>query len=348
MRFGSGDLPPIKTTFNRLHWLDIAEYVATAGSAVGTVVAIAGQHIAYATAPLSLAIALNLTNRQRLAWHHKQENLLLKAHITNCYEDLSGQFPREMYSDRVNLSEIHTDVNFSEIQEQIHDLHDSLNILENKSASLATKVYQNLSVELDAIRQQIANFSEPFDITNLENEIESLYAQIAAFANQPVIDLQHYEKFYQTFQDLDNKNREVILPCLKLLVKDVKDLQKDNLTTSSKLENLTQKFIARSETAQLSKVKRVVLQLRESVTQLQQTEVIADLLKSIDKLQADLNLLTVKFNHRPEAQTIQKLELLVTMLVTSVTHLKRVSKDEETVNVLNQLQKSLTSQLKKP
>ena len=138
----------------------------------------------------------------------------------------------------------------------------------------------------------------------------------------------------------------MILPCLKLLVKDVKKLQQANLKNSSKLETLIQEFIARPELAQISNVKRVVSQLRESVTQLQQTEVIADLLKSIEKLKSELNILTGKFNDRTERQQIQKLDLLVTMLVTSVTQLKRLSKDEETVKLLNKLQKSRNPKLK--
>jgi hypothetical protein len=119
----------------------------------------------------------------------------------------------------------------------------------------------------------------------------------------------------------------------------VKQLQEGHMIISSKLENLTQEFIARPEAAQMSKIKRVLPQLNESVAQLQETEVIADLLKSIDRLQADLNILSGKFNHRPEPQQVHKLELLVTMLVTSVTHLKRIYRDEEKVNTINKLEK---------
>lgn len=139
----------------------------------------------------------------------------------------------------------------------------------------------------------------------------------------------------------------MILPWIKLLVKDVKDLQEGHMIMSSKVENLTQEFIARPEAAQLSKIKRVVSQLNESVAQLQETEVIADLLKSIDRLQAEFNILSGKFNHRPEPQQIHKLELLVTMLVTSVTHLKRIYRDEATLNSVNKLEKPSNIQQKK-
>lgn len=338
MSFGSKDRPQLNTMFTRFHWLELAEYAATAGSVVGTVLAIAGKHIAYVATPLSLAIVLNLTNRQRLAKQHQQEYLLLEAHINHYYEDIVAQFPSRIPG---------ADINLSEIQEQIQDLQDSLSILENKSASLATKVYQNLSGELNVIREEMRNISEPLDITNLENEIESLYAQIAAFANQPRLDSKEYEKFYQNFQKLEQKHRDVILPCIKLLVKDVKELQEGHMIMSSKVEHLTQEFIARPEAAQLSKIKRVVSQLNESVAQLQETEVIADLLKSLDRLQAEFNILSGKFNHRPEPQQIHKLELLVTMLVTSVTHLKRIYRDEATVNMLNKLEKPSNLQQKK-
>ena len=318
---------------------------------MGTVVAIAGQHIAYATAPLSLAIVLNLTNRQRLVWQHQQEHLLLKAYITHCYDDLSGQFPSQLSSSDIHFAEIHTDlnpdVNLSEIQEQINYIQDALNILENKSASLATKVYQNLSVEIDVIRQEITNISEPFDITNLENEIESLYAQIATFANENVIDSNHYDKFHYEFKRLERKHEEVIVPCIKLLLKDVRELKEAHLRTSMKLDTLTQQFISRPELAQVSKVKRVVSQLRESVSQIQQTEIISELLNSISQLKLELEVLSNKFNYRPETQQLHQLEFLVTMLVTSVTHLKRLTKDEEGMKALNKLQLSRKSKLKK-
>ncbi len=326
MSFGSKDQPQSNTIFTRFHWLELAEYAATAGAVMGTVLALAGQHIAYVTTPLSLAIVLNLTNRQRLVRQHQQEYHLLEYHINHCYDEISAQFPSRLPA---------ADINLSEIKEQIKDLQASLSILENKSASLATKVYQNLCGEINEIRAEISNISEPLDITNLENEIESLYAQISTFANQPRLDSQEYEKFYQNFQKLEQKHRDVILPCIKLLVKDVKELQAGHMIMSSKLENLTQEFIARPEPAQLSRIKRVVSQLNESVAQLQQTEIIADLLKSIERLQAEFNILSGKFNHRPEPQQIHKLELLVTMLVTSVTHLKRIYRNEATLNSLN-------------
>lgn len=338
MRFGTKDQLQANNISPRFHWLELTEYVATAGTLVGTLMAIAGQHIAYATTPLSLAIVLNLANRQRFTKQHQQEYHLLEDHINHCRQDILTQLPRNLPGENINLSGI---------QEQIQDLQAYLNILENKSASLATKVYQNLAGELNAIREEISNISEPLDITNLENEIESLYKQIAAFANQPRIDSNHYEKFYQNFQKLEQQHREVVLPCIKLLVKDVKELQQGYLVMSSKLENLTQDFIARPEPAQLSKIKRVVSQLNESVAQLQETEVIADLLKSLDRLQAEFNILAGKFNHRPELQQIHKLELLVTMLVTSVTHLKRIYRHEEKLNSIGKLEKTENYQLKK-
>ncbi len=337
MRFGSSDIPQIKTIFTRFHWIEIAEYAATAASALGTVVTIAGQNIAYATAPLSLAIALNLTNRQRLAQKQEQEHLILKTHINHCYEDISGKLPISTPSSEVNLSKI---------QEQINDLQDSLNILENKSASIATKVYQNLSVELDAIRQEVAKLNEPFELSNVENEIAILYEQMATLASQSFVDVQEYEQFYQNFKRLEQKTREVILPCLRVMVNEFKELQKKHLKYSIKLEKLNNEFISRPEGAQLSKVKRVVSQLTESVTQLQQTEVIADLFKSVDQIQAELKILRNKFNQRSEPEQIQKLELIVTMLVNSVTELKSLTEDEETIHLVNELENYRNYQLK--
>lgn len=49
--------------YNR-QFLDIAEYASVAGSALGTVVAVASGQFGYAAAPLTLDISLNVVNRR--------------------------------------------------------------------------------------------------------------------------------------------------------------------------------------------------------------------------------------------------------------------------------------------
>ncbi|GEM_PF-3100722 len=47
-------------------WLEIAEYLSIAGSVLGSAVAVTSQQVICATAPVSLALLLNLVNRRRL------------------------------------------------------------------------------------------------------------------------------------------------------------------------------------------------------------------------------------------------------------------------------------------
>lgn len=47
------------------HWLDLSEYALLAGSGIGSVAAVASQQVAFAAAPLSILLLLNLINRRR-------------------------------------------------------------------------------------------------------------------------------------------------------------------------------------------------------------------------------------------------------------------------------------------
>jgi hypothetical protein len=47
------------------HWLDLVEYVFIAGSFAGTVAAVTTKQGIFAVTPLTLAIGLNVINRQR-------------------------------------------------------------------------------------------------------------------------------------------------------------------------------------------------------------------------------------------------------------------------------------------
>ena len=56
----------------KTHWLEISEYVSLYAAALGTLAAAATQQVVYAAAPLTVAIGLNIANRER--WKQLQES----------------------------------------------------------------------------------------------------------------------------------------------------------------------------------------------------------------------------------------------------------------------------------
>ncbi|MBD2385401.1 hypothetical protein [Cylindrospermum sp. FACHB-282] len=60
---------------NKRHWLEMTEYVLLGFSILGTIPAGVTQQVVYAAVLLSLSMALNLANRQKLNYSQLQQNL---------------------------------------------------------------------------------------------------------------------------------------------------------------------------------------------------------------------------------------------------------------------------------
>ena len=313
-------LPQLKTIFTHLHPLEIGEYAAVLGSVVGSVVAAMGQHLVWATAPLTIAIALNAANRQRLWQQHYMQNTNVSTQFDQRCDELTRQIASLPKPEEVNIKQI---------EEEISDLHKSISILENKSSFMANKVYQNISAEVETLRQKLLAISEPFDINRIEAKIAAIQAEIRALASKASFDPEDFQRLRQALGQIDRKQRELLEPTLTRLTENCQQLEQSNITLTGKLDIITQKFNARPEVIQLSRLKKAVEELRESVSQLQQTEVIAELLTETAKLRSEVTQLSFDFRERAEPQDIQQLQLLIKLLVKSMTQLKRFAPVEE-------------------
>ena len=313
-------LPQIKKILTHLHPLEIGEYAAVVGSVVGSLVAALGQNLVWATAPLTVAIALNAANRQRLWQQHHMQNTSVSTQFDQRYDEITRQIASIPKPEEVNLKQI---------EEEIVDLHKSISILENKSSFMANKVYQNISAEVESLRQKILAISEPFDINRIDSKIAALQSEIRALASKASTDPEDFQRLRQALAQIDRKQRELLEPTLTRLAENYQQLEQSNVTLTAKLDLVTQKFNSRPEVIQLSRLKKAVEELRESVSQLQQTDVIAELLTETTKLRHDLTQLAFDFQKRSEPQDIQQLQLLIKLLVKSMTQLKRLTPVEE-------------------
>ncbi|AFY85451.1 hypothetical protein Oscil6304_5989 [Oscillatoria acuminata PCC 6304] len=264
------------------HWLDITEMLLLVGSVAGTVAAAIAQQAAYAAAPVTLALWLNFLNQKR------REGLTQET------------IPSVISEIELKLSELNRELkalpqpvtpNLNEVNEELSKLNKSVTMIEGKAAFMTSKVYDNLTLKLEALQKQISEFTEPFDLTRFEAKIASLNVAVQFLAQRPIVDLQEFEKLHRQILQVEADRREVLSPYLQQLEGEIQKLQQTDLILTRKVDTLTQKFNARPEMAQLSKLSRIVARLSDSLNQMQQTEAIASLYEDISGLSREINQL---------------------------------------------------------
>ena len=176
-------------------WLEIIEYISIGASAVGAVLAIILERIVYVSAPVSLALLLNLVNRQRLALESKQrtseETSQLHRHLGDDLESLRASIlalASQVDSSRIEseLETIVEEIATTETNIQtsltplksldLHPLRDDVEQLRNQS----TYVLDSLA----SILQRLDNSPAAETINALENRVTQLSADLAAMGTE--------------------------------------------------------------------------------------------------------------------------------------------------------------------
>lgn len=141
---------------NERNWLNIAEYVLLASSLAGSVAAVASQQVVYATAPLTLAMSLNLASRQRLQQQSQQQI--------------------EAISDvRLEAKSLHNKVQALPLTERVNDVEASIRKLEQTIVDVGTRQQLDTLVEAFNSRPElkaIGSLNEA--ISYLRNRLEQL------------------------------------------------------------------------------------------------------------------------------------------------------------------------------
>lgn len=175
--------------------LEIAEYVSLAGSALGTLVAVASKQVVFAAAPLTAALVLNLVNRRRLQQqtqdsitgaltqsnqvaHFLQQQVQALPSINSQLDTLNQQFnsrpeiqaiaqlntARAQLTEQLdaltlrlnNLQTQKEEVEFTEVEQAIANIHDQLHTLTLRLDNLQTPQ----AVELTEVEQAIASIHD--------------------------------------------------------------------------------------------------------------------------------------------------------------------------------------------
>ncbi|MCT7985032.1 hypothetical protein NG796_17305 [Laspinema sp. A4] len=280
------------------HWLETTELLLLVGSVVGTVAAAIAKQAAYAAAPVTLALWLNFINQKRRDGLQDEKIPLVISEIELKLSELDRQLKTIPAPVTINLSEVH---------EELSKLNKSVTMIEGKAAFMTSKVYDNLSLKIDALQKQISEFTEPFDLTRFEAKIASLNVAVQFLAQRPIIDLQDFDKLHRQILQVEADRREVLSPYLQQLEGEIQKLQQTDLILTRKVDTLTQKFNARPEMAQLSKLSRIVARLSDSLNQMQQTEAIASLYEDISGLSREINQLKQQLKLQPKLTPLQEL-----------------------------------------
>lgn len=305
----------LRQTLNQCDWIELAEYASLACSAVGSVVAVVTQQVAYAALPLTLALSLNSIEQKRRAKRHSADFPSALNQVYQRFIDLD---------DRLQSLPKPVEIDLVGIHDELAKFNKSLTIIEGKAAFMSSKVYDNLSVQINTLRKQIEEVSEPFDLTKVESQLATLKVAVQFLSQRPVVDPQEYEKLYRLFLQLEANHREFVMPFLQRLEREIQGLHSADINLNNKLDQLGQKFSARPEQAQLSKLGRMVARLSDSVNQIQQTEVIAALYEEIGQLSQQLNRVNQGLKARPEHwQMNQLLEMQQTQMAQLEQKLNR-------------------------
>ncbi len=237
----------VKQTFDKKHWLNLAEYACIIGSALGAFGVVASGQAFYAVAPMTLALSLNVANRYRF----EQQMLLsqkseigeiqssvekLEKNAVKVIVKLRQQLSTEIESVREKFSTESIQVLDSEIQQQLTALEHSASSVQKSLASVDKKALTTDDWEI--VNGRLLVIEEA--IANLQRDMEIL-------AKKPEADISQLQA---KIDDLEIQNTQVVKPHLKRLITLVRQLQHTNYSSQLSHQSLISKQPIREVTGE--------------------------------------------------------------------------------------------------
>jgi vacuolar-type H+-ATPase subunit E/Vma4 len=240
----------LRQILSEYHWLDLAESVSIAASALGTLAGALSGQVVYAAAPLTVALSLNLANRYRLDENTEQYTKAAISDVRNVVESLYTALPEN--------DQPHMD--FQALQKSIYHLQKVTERLESKA--LTEDDWQMVNVRFLTLQESLEKLTE--SIGNSPLVVPARQGSEAG-ENPGEGVLAHYSELEQRISQLEQKNHEVIKPYLQRLTQTLQQLKQDQ-----SLGKVRKKIQALSEEIK----QRTVVQV-EVETLTQQLETIA-------------------------------------------------------------------------
>jgi tetrahydromethanopterin S-methyltransferase subunit B/lipoate-protein ligase A len=313
----------LRQIISEYHWLDLAESVSIAASAIGTLAGALSGQVVYAAAPLTVALSLNLANRYRLDENTEQYTKAAISDVRNVVESLYTALPE---NDQPQMD-------FQALQKSIYHLQKVTERLENKALTeddwqMVNVRFLTLQESLEKLTQSIGN--SPLVVPAIqigeagENPGENYGENPGEGALAP------YSELEQRISQLEQKNHEVIKPYLQRLTQTLQQLKQDQ-----SLGKVRKKIQALSEEIK----QRTVVQV--------EVETLTQQLETIAAQQAQLNQQFLELPAPPVPVDISNVESAIAQISEDLTTTKtqtskRFKRILSTLNALegqiNQLQ----------
>jgi tetratricopeptide (TPR) repeat protein len=158
---------------NKYPWLEKVEIASVIGSIGGAIAAVVVNQAAVAAIPLSVTVALNLTNRRILLDHLKQHNLATIAQVLQ--EQVTTQSNLERLSEELGAFEQQTEQKHGEAQTGIKLLDEHLQLTNNNLQQAQDQSQQSIA----QLQQQDVNIQ-----TQLQTQLETLNQQLEQLQQQ--------------------------------------------------------------------------------------------------------------------------------------------------------------------
>ncbi|GEM_PF-692330 len=302
------------------NWLQITEYVSLAASAVGTVAAAVSGQVAMAAAPLTVALSLNLVNRQRLQQQTQQDTSSAIAQLDRIVQSLQQQV------------QALPDQTLSPIADSLSGLENITQTLANRQEELAqqlqvgsqTQAIEQLQTALAFLREQLIGLGmridnlpipEPVNLSGVEGEIANLHDRLDAlveeFSSRPevaglakmqqdtnsaITQLHHiFESLHQQVEALPEQTLSTINQSISRV---------ENLTQAlaDRQEELAQEFQARPDTEAIAQLTDQLSALALDLNNLPALEA------EVTNLREELDNLSGQFSSRSEATALPQVQ----------------------------------------
>ncbi len=252
------------------HWLDLAEYGSIGGAAIGSVVAGLSGQVLFAATPITFALTLNLLNRHRIELQTRVQNTATIAEMNQIIDSLQTtvqSFPASARFDELEGTVTRISQTVANIEQFIEKTSpqigpmDSMTIqkefavlrraimrLRDHTETTLGNLQQNMSTDLDALRQAIALVDIPpiesvapleiqTEVAKLTQGFTELQTQVQTMmTNAPsalAADIEPLQQQIIHIQEqvcrLQQQNQKIVKPYLRRLTRAVKDLNKQEI-----------------------------------------------------------------------------------------------------------------------
>ncbi len=140
-----------RLNFQSNHWLDLAETASVIGSIGGSVASLFFKEIFLASIPLSVCVALNLVNRQRLLNLTTAENKKALAELAQQNQDNYTDIPEQLT--QLQQSTNHQLTKYQTAQKTLSQQLTQLNTDLNKRTQELEEQYNQIAVKIDNLSQ---------------------------------------------------------------------------------------------------------------------------------------------------------------------------------------------------